>query len=332
MSCYDPIYASVCTRSDGSRYTRLGLQSGITFRSDGRPVSDIVSYPDGSSGYVVKLPCGHCLGCRSDQAKTWSNRLMLESLYHDSAYFVTLTYDEVHVPRQVDITEYGEYIENLSLRKKDVQNFHKRLRKAFPNDKIRFYLAGEYGEHTERPHYHAIYFGLHPTDLQPFGMSETGNQYFISDQLQKIWNLGFVSIEPANEFTFKYVANYVTKKLGVHFNDYYNKLNIEPPFSLSSRRPGIGLQYYIDHECEILENDRIVFGTDNASYNFRPPRYFYKKAEESGVDLSASKRFKRYAANDHDHGVDYQTDLLSLEQLEVQEYNHAHKIKSRSKL
>ena len=54
-SCYDPLYAVVCTRRDGSRYTRLGLQSGIAFDSDGRPIRDYVIYSDGSAGYVVRL-------------------------------------------------------------------------------------------------------------------------------------------------------------------------------------------------------------------------------------------------------------------------------------
>lgn len=329
-SCYDPLFATVCTRSDGSRYTRLGLQSGITFDSDGRPIGDTVSYSDGTLGYIVRLPCGHCLACRSQQAKVWSDRLLLESLYHDAAYFVTLTYDEDHVPRHVEIDPAtGEYKEFLSLRKKDVQDFNKRLRQRYPDDKIRFYLAGEYGDHTERPHYHAIYFGLHVTDLEPFGMSETGNQYFISMKLSEIWKNGFVSVEPANEYTFKYVANYVTKKLGVHFNDYYNKLKIEPPFSLSSRRPGIGLQYLIDHESEIVEHDRIIFGTDNASYRIKPPRYFYKKLDERGVDIRAGARARRFAANDMDYNISTETDLLPFDRLAVEEYNHAIKVKQR---
>ena len=254
----------------------------------------------------------------------------MESLYHDVAFFVTLTYDDLHVPRYVSIDDdTGEYIDRMTLCKRDVQLFNKRLRKEFSNDRIRFYLCGEYGPTTDRPHYHAIYFGLHVDDLVPFGRSETGQQYYISDRVQKVWNLGFVSVEPANEFTFKYVANYVTKKLGAKSNDYYLSNHIEPPFSLCSRKPGIGYQYLSEHRDELLDSDRVIIGTDSSSYQFAPPRYFYQKLEEEGVDISDLRRRHRSSAVDRADSIDRQTDLMPLDQLDVLEYNHAQRMKKR---
>lgn len=45
------------------------------------------------------IPCGKCVGCRMEYSRQWANRCMLELEYHDSAYFVTLTYDDYHVRR-----------------------------------------------------------------------------------------------------------------------------------------------------------------------------------------------------------------------------------------
>ena len=77
-----------------------------------------------------------------------------------------------------------------TLRKRDYQLFMKRLRKAFPNDKIRFYAAGEYGPKTLRPHYHAILFGLHLDDLGFYENSDQNFPYYWSKSLQKVWDEG----------------------------------------------------------------------------------------------------------------------------------------------
>ena len=71
-----------------------------------------------------------------------------------SAYFVTLTYDNNHVP----ISEHGF----PTLCKRDFQLFMKRLR-FNTGVKIKYYVAGEYGSTNHRPHYHAVIFGA-PND------------------------------------------------------------------------------------------------------------------------------------------------------------------------
>ena len=115
---------------------------------------------------LVPLPCGQCIGCRIDYSRQWANRCLLELKYHDSAWFCTFTYDDDHVPRTYyPDPETGEAIPALTLQKRDFQLLMKRIRKKFENDKIRFFMSGEYGSQTFRPHYHAILFGLHLDDL-----------------------------------------------------------------------------------------------------------------------------------------------------------------------
>lgn len=293
---------------DGKKRIKVVPYDSIeVFRNDG---TEFDSFP---------LPCGHCIGCRQDQSKEWSNRLLMESLYHEQSYFLTLTYDNDHA-HFVDFVNprTGQFFSastkhQATLDKRDVQLFMKRLRKMFSDQSVRFYAAGEYGGQTFRPHYHLILFGLclNSGDFVPMGKSETGDQYFVHPCFSELWPLGFHSIEPANEYTFKYVASYVTKKLGVHPNKYYLDQGLEPPFSLMSRKPGIGAQYLIDHP-DICDNDRIVIGTSRGSYEFCPPKYFKRQYKEifpdryqSHVDVSSKASADRIEAFELKTGLTY---------------------------
>lgn len=241
----------------------------------------------------ILVPCGKCLGCRLDQSKDWANRLMMELQYHDSAYFVTLTYDDAHIPVNDYVDQMtGEVCKSLSLCKRDFQLFMKRLRKHFPNDKIRFYACGEYGSTTFRPHYHAIIFGLHLDDLRFYKKSKEGFIYNTSDSFSECWSiyhapvvgdlddeqgwyepLGHAVIGEVSWETCAYTARYVTKKLEGDDKLFYEFCNIEPPFTLMSRKPGIAYQYYLDHPDQMARDSFCLASGRKA----KPPRYFDKK-------------------------------------------------------
>ena len=93
----------------------------------------------------IQVPCGKCLECRIQHARAWADRCVVEAKQYDDNYFVTLTYDDAHLPAK------------NSLVPDDLQKFMKRLRKHFPNNKIRFFACGEYGDTSWRPHYHLYY-------------------------------------------------------------------------------------------------------------------------------------------------------------------------------
>lgn len=337
MSCYEPLNGFIIGLTDEKRNKLLvtsGKVKALDYRTKEPIYHEVPADQTDVQRPAFQLPCGHCLGCREDQSREWSNRLLMESMYHDSVYFVTLTYDDDHIPivEWLD-EETGEYFLHSNLRKRDFQLFIKRLRRAFPDDNIRYYIAGEYGESTDRAHGHAIIYGLHLYDLQPCGRSETGNQYFTSKALSDVWKNGFVSVEPANEFTYKYVASYVTKKLGVHPNAAYEEKGLQAPFSLQSLKPGIGYQYLMDHKEEILKYDRIVLGNSSGSYQFKPPRYWYKKLEEYNFidpEYYESEKIRRlYDAIDRNDTELARTDLDSMEYLAVKRRQHESKIKKR---
>ncbi len=96
---------------------------------------------------TLSLPCGQCIGCRLERSRQWAMRCMHEAQLHENNCFITLTYDNTHLPS------------DGSLHYKDFQLFIKRLRKKFGNTRIRYYMAGEYGENFGRPHFHACIFG-----------------------------------------------------------------------------------------------------------------------------------------------------------------------------
>ena len=222
-----------------------------------------------------EVPCGHCLECRLKYSRDWADRMVLEAQKYDENYFLTLTYDQDHVP----VGEYGM----LTLRKKDFQDFMKRLRKAVEPEKIRFYAAGEYGDKTFRPHYHAIVFGLHISDLEHFGFSGD-YPVFISEWLRNIWKQGNVMIAPVSWDTCAYTARYVVKKQKGKTAAYYDNLGLTPEFCLMSRRPGLAREYFDEHFDDIYKTDQLIFSTEKGGRIGRPPRYFDKCLESLDED------------------------------------------------
>jgi hypothetical protein len=76
---------------------------------------------------------------------------MLEAQYYspDQVWFATITYNDKYVPRVMSTDpETGKQAPALTLRKRDFQLWMKRLRRHFPDTKIRFFAAGEYGSET----------------------------------------------------------------------------------------------------------------------------------------------------------------------------------------
>lgn len=273
-----------------------------------------------TQGRFFQIPCGHCIGCRTAQSKEWSNRLLMESLYHDKCYFITLTYcPEFAFWVDSYDPDTGEYMDRQSLYKPDVQNFFKRLRrkKEFRGSKFRYFVAGEYGPASGIAHYHMVLFcdflEGQDFDLVPSGSrNEAGQLQYNSKILDSLWCntdersvitgrrgynkaavdkgrdpqlLGWTDIAPANYYTMRYVAGYIQKKLGAYPNEFYERLKLVPPFSLSSRRPGIGLQYLLDHP-EIMEDDKVYIGQPQGVVEFMPPRYFRKKLKDYNFDLA----------------------------------------------
>lgn len=295
------------------------------------PLEDVSKVPP---EYLMKLPCGQCVGCRIQYSRQWADRCMLELQYHDSAYFVTLTYDDKHVPRSYyPDPKTGEAFTSLTLQKRDFQLFMKRLRRHFENDKIRFFMSGEYGSQTFRPHYHAILFGLHLDDLLLYKQSPQGFAYYNSPSLQKCWSdpetgepYGFAVVAEVTWETCAYTARYVMKKLTGKEAEFYTNFNIQPEFTLMSRKPGIARQYFDEHP-DLYKSEYINVKTEKGGLKFRPPRYFDKLYDlEHPEEMQAIKDIRKKMAIEAQKAKLSRTTLSPDELLAVQERSFERKI------
>jgi len=204
-------------------------------------------------GQGLLFDCGSCRACRLKRRGEWALRMEHESsTVQHKTLFVTLTYNAEHLPQ-----DYG-----LSI--KDCQKFFKRLRRRLDkkNDetKFKYYLCGEYGPKTRRPHYHAIIMGLDIT---------------YANDIYKAWGLcdaaGFKCVQTADIKSFKYVAGYAAKKLGTKYNEkFLEEHGIQPEFQLQSH--GIGKKFIMNIEECVKKNCTIRY----AGKNRIPPRYYRK--------------------------------------------------------
>lgn len=282
-----------------------------------------------SPQYRLKIPCGRCIGCRLEYSRQWANRCMLELSYHDQSWFVTLTYDDDHVPVSAFAkNDDGEAAPALTLNPRDLELFWKRLRKAHPDDHIRYYACGEYGSSTYRPHYHAIVFGLSLDDLRPYKRSPQGYDYFISDSLTQCWSLGFVVVGRVTWETCAYTARYIMKKATGSDSVVYDTFNIVPEFVRMSRKPGIGYQYYVDHP-DIYKYESINIPTEKGAMQIRPPRYYDKLFDLENPDEMAKIKAKRqHAALVSAFNKAQQTNLIEVDRLQVEESALTARLKS----
>lgn len=265
MACFHPRPAARF-KVDGVEVVTMISETEAMFRDDAFPV-----------------PCGKCIGCRLDQARERAIRCTLEASCWPENYFITLTYDDDHLPWDVS-DETGEVAPTL--RRRDVVLFRKQLDEELRKRGhvgVRQMTAGEYGSQTQRPHAHLLLFNLPLSDLRPWSRSSLGDLYYRSDLVEKCWPHGQVIIGEVTPQSSSYVARYCQKKAGGE--------PLPPPrapeYLTSSNKPGIGAPW--------LEKNQIV---DDLIYLpdgqiARPPRYFDRLREARGEDLSAVKAERR---------------------------------------
>lgn len=296
-------------------YPKLAIPDGIN-NDTGKPHYTIVGWNENvlrERPDALRIPCGQCIGCRLDSAKVWADRCMMELEYHEEAWFVTLTYDEDHVPEADDSRE-GERV--LTLHRPDFQKFMKRLRFNFGGT-IRYFACGEYGEQTMRPHYHAILFGLHLPDLTEKVTRSLGGKeykYYESPRLNETWGQGFVEIGAVERRCCEYVARYIMKKQKGAEAQVYKDLGIQPEFVVASNRPGIGYQWLLDHP-DCLKTDEIMLSTPEGGIRARLPRYFEKVIERGELGEEAIQDLAAYKDRQFEKGLAHQEAIM--EKLEI---------------
>lgn len=249
------------------------------------------------------LACGQCFDCRRRIALEWTIRVMHERSLHKRASFLTLTYDEEHLP------------DDGGLSLDDWQRFAKRLRKAI--GPFRFLQCGEYGDLSNRPHHHVALFG-HDFSQDRILLSGQGNRrLYRSPLLEATWQAGECRIGSLTWQSAGYIARYVMKKLtGNEGVEEYGDLR--PPFRTSSNRPGLAADWFKKWSRDVYPLDEVVIN----GKKYRPPKYYDKLfsdyAEEAMAEIKA-KRAKLAARRQEKLTPQRLRDLKTSAQLAIRE-------------
>jgi len=213
---------------------------------------------------------------------------MHENQMHDESCFLTLTYDDDNLP-------YGN-----TLVMPHFQKFMKRLRKKV--GPVRFFHCGEYGDETDRPHYHALIYGWQPNDPELFTKSGEFPLYN-SSVLTSLWGHGHATYGAVTFDTAAYTSRYITKKItGEKSDEHYRFIDQDtgeiidrkPPYCTMSRNPGIGMPWLRKYGTEAYNHDSVIM----RGREMKPPRAYDRAFEHTDPDTweTVSTQRRRKAA------------------------------------
>lgn len=273
----------------------------------------------------VTVPCGRCIGCRLDYSAQWATRCVHEAQLHQANSFITLTYNDEHLPK------------DHSIHKEELQKFFKRIRKN-TGQKLRYFACGEYGEKNNRPHYHAIIFGYDFPDKTLWSKSKSGELIFRSKELERAWSkegepIGHAAIGSVTFNSAAYVARYAMKKrkgTQEEKDEHYKILDketgeiyqLEPEFCLMSRRPGLGKEwlekYKTDTNKDYVTVERAIR---------KLPKYYDNILEiEDGDAMLVRKKKRRKEARrrEHDNTLERLNAKETVKEAQVKQLNRGY--------
>lgn len=198
-------------------------------------------------------------------------------------------------------TRAHDSLEHASLQPRDLQLFTKRLnestRRRFGVG-VRYYACGEYGDKTNRPHYHIAVFGEDfADDRRKWKVTHGGHQLWRSSRLKELWPYGTADI---GELTFEsaaYIARYVMKKKNGRLADtHYKRTNadgvdywLEPEFARMSRGRALGSAWIETYLTSVYPHDRVIIRNKRS----KPPRaydIYLKNTDQAMHDLVKAAR------------------------------------------
>lgn len=249
------------------------------------------SPPMGYKDLRMVVPCGRCVGCRIDRVRDWSARMMHEASLHDENCFITLTYNDEHLPKPPTLV------------KSHFQDFMKRFRRSIEPKQVSYFMCGEYGESNGRPHYHAIIFGYDfgkkvyrgswgVQAARALRQKKVCNAYS-SEELSKLWTFGYSVVGSVTNRSCAYVAAYCMKRItGPMAEKHYERIDqttgevyhLLPEYACMSTRPAIGKRWFARFGNDVLGYDAVITGGKLQ----KVPRYYDKlRAREGGKDLGS---------------------------------------------
>lgn len=233
-----------------------------------------------------------------------------EASLYDYNSFITLTYDEDHLP-----ADRGLKFEDFHVFRKSLQDYVRNNHNA----RIRYYACGEYGKNSDptldtplgRPHYHAIIFNFQFSDLELVGTNPLGDLRFKSEKLEEMWGKGNTEVGNVTEQSAEYVARYSVKKInGDMAEGHYQILDkltgeqwpVAPEKSFQSTRPGIGYGWYQKYKKDTRKGYITWKGRKVPT-----PRYYdklYQRENDEDFQFLAVKRSQAIDHLDPDKALD----------------------------
>lgn len=219
---------------------------------------------------LVKTTCGKCPECLEKKRQEWLVRLKLEMENSLNCFFVTLTYNDEHLPKQDGKPCFS---------KRDIQLFLKRLRSSVKqkykiSDGIKYFIVSEYGGQFGRPHYHGIFYNL-PPHLNLLQQNEL---------IQDNWQNGFVSVFATTPKCLGYVCKYCLQN--IQSRNAYSHEDFAP-FLLTSKRPALGSSYLTTSNIAFHLLNR-TFETTLHGSKIVLPRYLRNKIFDDYKDIKDS--------------------------------------------
>lgn len=253
-------------------------------------------------------PCQKCPECVRRRISGWAFRLMQELKHSTTAHFITLTYDTPHAPTDM----FGNY----TLRKRDLQLFIKRLRKAhkhnpqllvrsktitmgnettqttslIQNRSIKYYAVGEYGARTQRCHYHIILFNASIELIQ----NAWGITNRLTRQTKHLGSVNYGDERGVTEASITYCFKYLMKPNRTIWKGECREKN----FSVCSK--GLGIEYLTENMATWHAED-----IANRSYCVKPdgrkitmPRYYKDKIFYDGERCQQARQMIQQLMDD----------------------------------
>jgi len=243
----------------------------------------------------IKVPCGQCLGCNQKRVRDWALRCQHEARMWEHNYFITLTYNDEHLPDGNSLC-YSDFQAFMKKARHWMGIFDWKTKKQWDKTKIRFFMCGEYGK-LNRPHYHVLLFNFPIPDLEFLKETEKGSRLYTSELVSWMWNnRGFITVGSVEYQSAAYVAQYCVKKMGSEEEDY-QLIDLETGelFQRSremiqmSRRPGIGSTWYDKYKEQIFPVDLCIANGKKVPV----PKYYsirHKKEDPSAYEDVIAKR------------------------------------------
>ena len=268
----------------------------VGFKDDGRTIS--WSQKTYSKEYpTFQLPCGKCIECRLEYARTWAIRCVHEAQMHENNSFITLTYEDEKLESDKLIYEHWQKFakklrdklwreirpnEWTSMTKSEKQNWKEENKDLIEKKKIGIFVTGEYGDKRKRPHWHAIIFNWWPKDAKESRTNELKQKCYESKELEELWGKGRCEIGTVTFESAGYVARYATKKL-THGKDDEHEYK---PISKKSSKHAIGKKWLETNYKDIFNYGKVIMKDGKTG---SVPRYYLKWLEKNKPE-----EWKRY--------------------------------------